>query len=165
MINQKFNPFSGFPENKIKNVKRTQAAENKIKSFDKVNNYLKVYPMAGLHLDGVLFYEKILISELHKADKNGLYKDQINSLQYINERIYNEMLDKITKNALKKDKEQWEIDIEKDLANIPDDSNNMIYKRFPLKNVSVQRFRKEERLLHKRTFGFSMNCSVNESRI
>ena len=83
-----------------------------------------------------------LISELNKLDKDVLYKDEINSLRYINEQVYNEMLDKITNTVPKKEK--WEIEIEEDLKSlIYKDDNNGNINKFALKEVSVQKFKKD----------------------
>lgn len=51
-------------------------------------------------------FRNCLISQLHKINKYGLYKDEINRLKYSNKIVYDEMIDRILKNK----KKQWEID-------------------------------------------------------
>lgn len=83
--------------------------------------------------------------------------------------MYNKLLSKInTVVPQKKEKEQWEIDIEQDLANLPDEEDDIVpkdnneIKYFPLKEVSINQFRKEEQKYHKQKFGYSTYKSFHE---
>ena len=62
-----------------------------------------------------------LKSKFRKVDKINEYEKKINSLKCINGRVYNEMIDNITKTVPKKKKEQWEIDIEEDIRKLDED--------------------------------------------
>lgn len=112
----RFNPFCDFPKN---TKSRSQEAGPNILLFKKVKSDLFESLPGGQFVSGwPSVLRKNLKIHLHKADKNNVYEKEINSLKYIIERIYNKMIDKITKPVPKKKKEQWKIDIEEDIRKL-----------------------------------------------
>lgn len=98
--NRKFYPFGDSPKKKTKAVK-TRVAEHKTKSFGEVKTDLfKKYNQYKPGWGSI--FRNRLILELKRLHKNGLYKDEINSLKYINEGIYNEMVNMMTNKIPKK---------------------------------------------------------------